>query len=177
MIVVPIEVTVKARFFCYTGAMPKRTGKLRGKHSRSMIWVIIGSIVAILALALRYGPNLSQGVITCEGQECLKAGHFHAQVAMTICGVPQQFPSEGGVLSGQHTHKESGKVHWHSTAPVDGAEQALTISRMLTDFSIGVPAQCTGKPTTTTVVAGGRATPDGLQYSWEDGDSIEVTVD
>lgn len=153
-----------------------RRAKRGVKRSRSIIWAVIIVIVAVLGIALRYGPNLSEGIITCEGDECLQAGHFHAEVSMTICGAAYQFASEGGLLSGQHTHKESTRIHWHSTTPIDDNGQAFTLERVVSDFSISLPTECHGEPVTTTVVVNGEERPEGLQYSWKDGDSIVIEV-
>ncbi|MFY9484811.1 MAG: hypothetical protein WAP74_04310 [Patescibacteria group bacterium] len=157
--------------------MPPRRGKARVRHSRSIIWAVIIVIAVIVGLALLYGPNLSEGIVTCEGNECLQAGHFHARVAMTICGVPYQFPLEGGLLSGQHTHKGQRRIHWHSTAPVGDNSQAFTIERMLSDFSIVLPKECNGEPIAIKVVVNGQSKPEGLQYSWNDGDSIVISIE
>ncbi|MBI3261277.1 hypothetical protein HYZ64_02825 [Candidatus Berkelbacteria bacterium] len=157
--------------------MPRRRGKSTFKHSRSIIWGAIFVIAAILGLALIYGPNLSEGIVTCQGDECIQAGHFHATVAMTICGIPYQFPLEGGLLPGQHTHKESNRIHWHSSAPVGDNGQAFTLERMLSDFAITLPAECNGKPIATNVAVNGQPRPEGLQYSWKDGDSIVIEIE
>jgi len=157
--------------------MPRRRGTPRVKRSRSIIWAVIILIAVILGLALVYGPNLSEGIITCEGDECVEAGHFHATVAMTICGASYGFQLEGGLLSNQHTHKESNKIHWHSSTPVGANEQAFTLKRMLSDFGISLPAECNGKAIRTSVTVNGQLSPEGLQYSWRDGDRIIISVE
>lgn len=176
LIVAPWDVSVKPPVFCYTENMPRGRSRSRAKHSRSIIWAIIIVIVAVLAVAIRYGPNLSEGIITCEGDECVQAGHFHTEVALKICGAPYKFPAEGGVLSNQHTHKESSRIHWHSSIPLGDSGQVFTLERMVSDFAINLPTQCNGSPTTTTVVVNGQSRPEGLQYSWGDGDSIVIEI-
>jgi len=149
-----------------------RRGKRPQKKHRSLIWLVIALIALLLGLAWLYGPKLNQGVVTCEGDECLEAGHFHAELIVTSCGQKMELEQESGVLSGHHTHKENNRVHWHSTKQPG---EDLTVSMLLDNLNIILPEECDGSPAKVNVLINGN--PADPSRSWHDGDTIVVSVE
>lgn len=152
--------------------MTARRGRVARPRHRNVIWLVILVIVGLLALALSYGPKLNEGVVTCEGEECLEAGHYHADLIVTVCGQKQDLGVESGKLSGHHTHKERNKVHWHSTRELDSE---LTVQMLLIDLGIELPTSCSGQTAKVNVLVNGASAT--TSQPWVDGDTVVVSVE
>ncbi len=149
-----------------------------------MLW-ILGGIVAVAGVALlAYSTWQYQtegieqtGIIVCEGQDCLKTVHIHANIVIDLCGTLVTLPRETGPLSGLHTHKEKNYLHFHdriSLDPVTKAElpdQRLRIDEVLQVFELELENHCSSNASVEVWINGAIA-PEGVQTQWKDGDDI-----
>lgn len=149
---------------------------------RLIIWLVLLAIAALVFVSLPYQQKIQSGwVVTCDNGECVASGHFHFDLALTVCGQPVQLEAEAGKLSSHHTHKEPNKIHWHSALPAEGKTRQprtnalLTLDKVLQDFSIS--KQCDDRPAGYTVAVNGKPSDlAALSYQWQDGDNIEITI-
>jgi len=155
------------------------------------IFTIIG--VLLIAYSLYYfnvtGAE-TEGITVCEAGECFWAAHIHAEIHASVCGEEIKFGLEKGSLSGTHTHKERGKVHFHERLPVDPETkevidfELVTMDSFFKSLGIIYNTDCLGDKCTADLCNGelgelimtvnGKVNNDLNEYIWKDGDEIEI---
>lgn len=150
-------------------------------------FVIVG-LVAFFYVANRFSGGeksvtTEKPITTCqpenappEQQKCYYTAHSHFTLKLVIDGKEQDLPFEKGDLQKPHTHADKNKIHWHATLPVDPKTKKVTdysqfqVKNVLDEFQINYQ----GKKVM--VVVNNQAKPEGLDYIWQDGDTIEVSI-
>lgn len=152
-----------------------------------IIFVIVG-LITFFYIANRFSGgekdvSTEKPITTCqpekappEKQKCYWTAHIHMTLNVTINGQKQDLSFEKGELHEGHTHAEKGKIHWHATLPVDPKTKQITdysdlkLKAVLDEFGVNYQ----GKKVM--VVVGSQAKPERVDYIWQDGDRIEVTI-
>lgn len=150
-------------------------------------FVVIG-LIAFFYVANRFssgekGVTTEKPITTCqpenapaEKQKCYWTAHTHLTLKVIENGQEVALSFEKGDLQKSHTHAEKDKIHWHATLPVDPKTKqttdysALKLKAVLDEFKINYQ----GKKTT--VLVNGQEKKEGVDYVWQDGDTIEVTI-
>lgn len=153
--------------------------------------IFILALVMILLVGFFYIAKLfgGEGSITSEKpiifcipedapphqQECFYTAHEHMQLKISINGEEQNIGFEKGDLQKSHTHAEKNKIHWHSVLNVDPLTKEVvgwyphSIKASLEELGLE-------NLSSVVVIVNGNLEPNGLDYIWKDGDTIEVRV-
>lgn len=159
------------------------------KWSNALIIVFVAaSLVAFFYVANRFsggekGVSTEKPITTCQPenapadkQKCYYTAHPHFSLNIQIDGQNQDLSFEKGDLQKPHTHADKNKIHWHATLPVDSMTKKindyspLKLKAVLDEFKIDYQDK------KVMVVVNNQAKSDGLEYIWQDGDTIEVTL-
>jgi hypothetical protein len=124
------------------------------KYMKIIIPVIIAVLAAGIAGAILYQPPTAMAIsgIECHRSEQLNY-HIHSHLDVFVNGVPQQVPSDIGILSSPsclywlHTHSEDGTIHVEAPEAreflvgqfLDIWKQTLTNSTTFFDSVSGLP--------------------------------------
>lgn len=153
-----------------------------------LIVFVIAGLIAFFYVANRFsggekGVSTEKPITTCQPenappdkQKCYYTAHSHLSLRVQIDGKTQDLSFEKGDLQKSHTHAEKNKIHWHATLPVDPKTKKVTdysslkLKKVLDEFQIDYQ----GKKVM--VVVNNQAKTEGVEYIWQDGDMIEVTL-
>ena len=151
-------------------------------------FVVIG-LIAFFYVANRFsggekGVTTEKPITTCqpenappEKQKCYYTAHVHLTLKIIENGQEVALSFEKGDLQKSHTHAEKDKIHWHATLPVDPKTKqitdysALKLKAVLDEFKINYQ----GKKVT--VLVNEQEKKEGVDYIWQDGDSVEVRIE
>ena len=171
----------------------KIAGKAKSKKNKNkllqlliLILVIAGvGFLAYSGFAYEGSQEEQEGFFICndEGTECELSQHIHADIEVNVCGEDIVFLRETGRTDEMHTHKEKNYMHWHARLKVDpetreplGSDKSrTTIQAFFNQVEFTLPESCTNNPNPElTVTVNEQEVPEGLDYTWFDGDNIVV---
>ncbi len=151
-------------------------------------FVVIG-LIAFFYVANRFGGGekgvtTEKPITTCqpenappEKQKCYYTAHIHMNLHVINGGQTVDLSFEKGDLQKSHTHAEKNKIHWHVTLPVDPKSKQITdysplrLKAVLDEFQINYQ----GKKIN--VLVNGQEKSEGVDYIWQDGDTVEVKIE
>jgi len=151
-------------------------------------FVIVG-LVAFFYVANRFsggekGVTTEKPITTCqpenapvEQQKCYYTAHSHFTLSLQVNGQKQDLHFEKGDLQKSHTHAEKNKIHWHTTIPVDPQTKQVTDYSQLKLKAVFDELKIDYQGKKVTVLVSGQEKQEGLDYIWQDGDSVEVRIE
>lgn len=189
-LIAAIVVAVLVLGYGIYAALPRKKQKFR---VMPLVYaVLIAGLVLLLGYSVwaYYGAGGEKGFVVCGEDGCELAVHIHSELEMEICGEPYHLPLENGDLDRQHTHKERDLLHYHSLIMTDesGTEilepEKLRVGELFDHLDIPFTSECfAGKcngdlcgdePGELTMHVNGQKNEAYGEYSWRDGDVIEI---
>jgi hypothetical protein len=164
---------------------PQKTIHPLFKVGIAIIVLLIGAGLVYSTMLFKNSDYEQQGFITCneDNTVCEESKHIHAEIEVSYCGEQIQFPKENGDTGKQHTHKERNKIHWHARIPIEPETKIYIDStpRKLVSFfeQMGMtpPFSCPTNPNPDVeVIVNNNVQLEGLDYVWQEGDNIHVTI-
>lgn len=145
-----------------------------------IVFVLLG-LVGFFIVASRFGEGekgvtSQKPITTCQGNRCFYTSHPHFHLKLNVAGKQQDLPFEKGNLQKSHTHAEKNTIHWHATLPVDPNNKQvidwspLKLAVVLDEIAIIYQGK------SVKVMVSGQEKREGLDYVWQDGDDVEITI-
>ncbi|MBI4448549.1 hypothetical protein HY641_00790 [Candidatus Woesearchaeota archaeon] len=157
----------------------------------------IATLIAIALAGLGYSVSTfyaaggEAGFVVCGAEGCELAVHWHSNVEITVCSEGFDLPLEAGNLDKVHTHKEKGRLHFHSLIKTDteGVKllepEKLRVGQLFDHIGMRFTSTCIGTycngdacPDGTVgnlrMTLNGAPHPDLSSYSYKDGDKMNV---
>lgn len=153
-----------------------------------IVFVIVG-LVAFFYVANRFSGgekevSTEKPITTCQPenappdkQKCYYTAHSHIVLNVIIDGTKVDLSFEKGGLERSHTHAEKNKIHWHATLPVDPQTKQITDYSALKLKAVLDELQINYQGKKVTVLVNGQEKSEGLDYIWQDGDTVEVKIE